>query len=332
MSGSLPFISVVVPAYNRPDSLKALLEALAEQSYPPYRFEVLVCDDGSDPPLAERVPAKDHPFSISFLRDTNQGPAAARNRGVAQARGSIVAFTDDDCLPLPHWLEAIAQAMAQPEVYAVHGPTFSSIPPIDPFVHSIHIEQIHGVATANFAVRKDRLTAVRAFDETFRSPYFEDEDLSRRLQERFGPITWSQEARVEHPPRTVPFRRAFKSAGYFYFLPYMRRQHPGYWDGAIPAIVRRVAIKSLLVLAGLAPLVGAPVLLAAAWLPLFAWQAKRLQAALTKAVTYGAHIAPVSQFAFLLFEWTVDYVRLWSYIRGLGLKPAAPEVGIEELL
>lgn len=332
MSASLPFISVVVPAYNRPDGLKALIAALEEQSYPPYRFEVLICDDGSKPPLAERIDAKSLPFTLSFLRDENQGPAAARNRGLNQARGTIVAFTDDDCLPQPHWLESIAQAMARPEVYAVHGPTYSSIPPIDPFIHSIHIEQHHGVATANFAVRKDRLAAVNGFDETFKAPYFEDEDLSRRLQLANGAITWDPEVKVEHPPRVSPFRKAFRSAGYYYYLPYMQRKHPGYWKGAIPAMARRVAAKTALVALGLAPLAGWPVGLATAWLALGAWQGKRLQAALQKAMAARTTLNPVSQVAYFLAEWTLDFVRLFAYVRGLGLRPKPVSMELDGLL
>lgn len=182
---TMPFISVVVPAYNRPDGVSAMLDAMADQSYPPYRFEVLVCDDGSTPPLAERVSIKDRPFSVRFLREENQGPAAARNRGLREARGTVVAFTDDDCKPEETWLEAVAEALAA-GAYAVHGPTWSAVPPIEPFVHSVHIDQSHGVATANFAARKDRLLAVEGFDETFRAPYFEDEDLSRRLTSQIG--------------------------------------------------------------------------------------------------------------------------------------------------
>ncbi|MDB5102143.1 MAG: glycosyl transferase family 2 [Cyanobacteria bacterium RYN_339] len=332
MSGSLPFISVVVPAYNRPHGLAALLDALAEQSYPPYRFEVLVCDDGSKPALAELVPIKDLPFSLNFLRDENQGPAAARNRGIKAARGSIVAFTDDDCLPLPHWLEAIAETLQHPEPYAVHGPTYSTVPPIDPFVHSLHIEQIHGVATANFAARKDKLLAVDGFDENFRAPYFEDEDLSRRLQERFGPITWAAEARVEHPPRVVPLRKAFKSAGYTYYLPYMRRKYPGYRAGFMAGVARRIAAKTVLVAIGLAPLAGAPVALGVAWLALFAWQAKRLQRTLAEVASAKLQVPVVSQLAFLGTEWLLDYARGLAYVRGLALRPRPVSLGLEELL
>jgi glycosyltransferase involved in cell wall biosynthesis len=332
VSGSLPFISVVVPAFNRAAGLRALLDALAEQSYPPYRFEVLICDDGSRPALAEIVITKDLPFSVNFLRESNQGPAAARNRGLRQARGNIVAFTDDDCVPQPHWLEAIAQTMAVPYVYAVHGPTFSSVPPIDPFVHSIHIEQKHGVATANFAVRKDKLLAVDGFDENFRGPYFEDEDLSRRLQIMFGDVTWSDEARVEHPPRTVPFWRAWKAAGYYYYLPYMQRKHPGFWPDAAPGILRRSLVKGALVLVGLTPLLGAPPALAVAWLAIAAWQIKRLQAVLATVLSYRMRISPLSQLAFLLFEWQLDFARGLAYLRGLTLRPRPVSLGLEELL
>jgi glycosyltransferase involved in cell wall biosynthesis len=332
LSGSLPFISVVVPAYNRPEGLTALLAALAEQSYPPYRFEVLVCDDGSKPALAERVATKDLPFSLNFLREDNQGPAAARNRGLKAARGSIVAFTDDDCLPLPHWLEAIAEALQKPEAYAVHGPTYSTVPPIDPFVHSLHIEQVHGVATANFAARKDKLLAVDGFDETFRAPYFEDEDLSRRLQQRFGEITWAPEARVEHPPRVVPFRKAFKSAGYTYYLPYMRRKYPGYRAGFMGGVARRSAAKALLVAIGLAPLAGAPAAFGVAWMALFAWQAKRLQRVLGEVARHKLRVPVLSQLAFVSSEWLVDFARGFAFLRGLALRPRPASLGLEELL
>ena len=79
-------------------------------------------------------------------------------------------------------LEAIAEAMRVPGVYAVNGPVTSTVAPIDPFVHSLSTRQGDGVATANLAVRKEMLTAVGGFDETFTAPYFEDFDLAKRLE------------------------------------------------------------------------------------------------------------------------------------------------------
>jgi len=329
VSPSLPFISVVVPAYQRPAGLRTLLDALGEQSYPPYRFEVLVCDDGSTPPLAEQVPSKDRDFSVRFMRAENGGPATARNRGIREARGVIVAFTDDDCVPGEGWLEAIATALRDPLAYAVHGPTRSSVPPVDPFVHSIHIGREHGVATANFAVRRDCLLAVGGFDETFRVPYFEDEDLSRRLQDQIGPLTWSEDVRVEHPPRPGSAAGAWRAAGFWGYLPYMQRKHPGYWPDALSGVRKRALAKTILVLVGLLPLVGAPASLALAWVGLFAWQAKRLQRQLGEAVKHGWIVPPQQQAAFVLGEWLLDFRRWWSYEAGRGLEPPPMRVEAE---
>lgn len=334
MNPSLPFISVIAPAYNRPEGLKALLAALAEQSYPPYRFELLIGDDGSTPPLAEQVSVKDCPFSVRFLREANQGPATARNRGAREARGTILAFTDDDCVPSPAWLEAIADTLSDPAHTAVHGPTRSSVPPIEPFVHSVHIGREHGVATANFAVRKDAFWRVGGFDETFAVPYFEDEDLSRRLQAAYGPHAWNEAMRVEHPPRRASIKSWWRSARFSYYLSYMQRKYPGYWPGAMPAVARRVLAKTALVVLGLLPLFGFSSTFFLAWAALFAWQAQRLRKILRSAVTYQVRLPLDAQLAFLLLEWTVDYVRLAAYLGGRNLqtKPAPPHELEEYLL
>jgi glycosyltransferase involved in cell wall biosynthesis len=325
---SLPFISIVVPAYNRPSTLKALLETLEEQSYPSYRFEVLVCDDGSTPPLAEAFKAKSPSFSLRFLRASNAGPATARNRGIQEARGSLVAFTDDDCLPDAGWLEAIAEALEPQAAVAVHGPTRSSIPPIDPFIHSLSIDQTHGVATANFAVKKDKLLAVGGFDETFGAPYFEDEDLSRRLQAVFGKPLWSQAMGVEHPPRLVPFNSAWRKAAFYRFLPYMQRKHPGYWKGALRALILRVLLKSALLLGGCLAFISSSFVLA--WIALFAWQIKRLQRVVKSAWSHHVRVPLNDQLAFVALEWLLDFWRLASYWQGLKLEAASEP--IEELL
>lgn len=331
MNPSVPFISVVVPAYNRPDGLKALLDALAEQSYPPYRFEVLICDDGSMPPLAERVAVKEFPFSVRFLRDYNQGPATARNRGLKEARGSLVAFTDDDCLPAESWLEAIATALGAAQSVAVHGPTRSSVPPIEPFIHSIHIDRIHGVATANFAARKERLLSVGGFDETFTVPYFEDEDLSRRMQEKFGAFAWAEGMQVDHPPRPGTIGGAWRAAAFYRFLPYMQGKYPGYWEGAMPAVRKRVLAKALLVGIGLSPALGAPASLAVAWLGILAWQAHRLQKLMAQASGHGAAVPLTHQLVFLAGEWLLDFRRWIAFETGRGIQKKPAPIEIEEL-
>lgn len=323
MTRALPFISVVVPAHNRPTQLGALLSAIAEQSYPTAAFEVLVCDDGSNPALAELIPFRHAAFSLRFLRRPQAGPAAARNRGLNEARGTIVAFMDDDCLPDPAWLESIAEAFADPNTFAVHGPVRSSCPPIEFFVHSLSLGPEQGVATANFAARKECLLALDGFDATFEAPYFEDEDLARRLEERYGEIAWSDGMVVEHPPRKIGWSQAWRAATYWHWLPYFRRRHPEAWSGALPGVYRRIVLKTTLLLLGAAPVLGAPGVFFFSWAVLFAWQARRLKSLLSLAMQHGWRIDFPPQMAFLALEWLLDYRRAWSAWQGrdVQMKP-----------
>jgi glycosyltransferase involved in cell wall biosynthesis len=99
-----PAISVVVPTYRRPDSVRALLGALARQSLPPERFEVLVVDDGGGG--LESVVAG-NPGRLRLLTEPHRGPGPSRDAGARAAAAPWLAFTDDDCQPEPGWLEAI---------------------------------------------------------------------------------------------------------------------------------------------------------------------------------------------------------------------------------
>ncbi len=117
-----PDIAVVIPTYNRPGSCVALLHALAGQTLSPERFEVIVVDDCSTtPPVITYQP----PYRLRVLRTpTNRGPGPARNRGWRAATAPLVAFTDDDCLPEPGWLEGgLNYLQANPEIGVAQGQT-----------------------------------------------------------------------------------------------------------------------------------------------------------------------------------------------------------------
>ncbi len=77
----------------------------------PGSFEVIVVDDGAKEPLWMDASKWAERFSLLVVRQENAGPATARNRGVAEARGEFIAFTDDDCLPEPAWLETLIGAV-----------------------------------------------------------------------------------------------------------------------------------------------------------------------------------------------------------------------------
>src|SRR5260370_16324937 len=99
----LPFVSVVIPTYNRASVLPYLFDALGKQVYPAVRMEAIVVDNSSSDDTEAVVSRwrQALPFPVTFHRKENRGPAASRNAGASLARGEIIAFTDTHCRPSP---------------------------------------------------------------------------------------------------------------------------------------------------------------------------------------------------------------------------------------
>jgi len=117
---ALPSISVVIPSLlERADGLDACLRSLAELDYPDY--EVIVVDNRPAGAAPVQLPG------VRVVRETRPGISAARNRGLAEAKGDLIAFTDDDVVVDPGWLRAIAtRLVAHPEEACVTGLTLPS--------------------------------------------------------------------------------------------------------------------------------------------------------------------------------------------------------------
>lgn len=98
-----PQVSVIVPHYQDLARLQLCLEALGRQTIPRERFEIIVADNNSPCGEAAVAEAIARRARLTIVREKGAGPA--RNGGVALARGSILAFTDSDCVPEPQWLE-----------------------------------------------------------------------------------------------------------------------------------------------------------------------------------------------------------------------------------
>src|SRR5690242_9138788 len=105
-----PQISVVVCSLNGEERLGRCLAALAAQRHD--AFEVIIVDDGSADATGSIAVASG---ARVVRHETPRGLSAARNAGIALARGAIVAFTDDDCEPSPGWLAALD------DTYREHG-------------------------------------------------------------------------------------------------------------------------------------------------------------------------------------------------------------------
>jgi len=99
-------VSIVIISYNRPLEVQETVRSLLNQSVKP--FEVLVIDDGSNPPLKMNF---DFPNFRLIRFDKEQGLSNSRNYGINAAEGDYVAFLDDDTIPSQHWLEAVQKGI-----------------------------------------------------------------------------------------------------------------------------------------------------------------------------------------------------------------------------
>jgi glycosyltransferase involved in cell wall biosynthesis len=97
----VPRLSVVLTTCNRQDLLGTILQGLSVQTAPRQDFEVVVVDDGSNPPVRDLVTSFADRLDIRYFYQNNAGLAAARNAGVKAAAGDIILFHDDDDLPDP---------------------------------------------------------------------------------------------------------------------------------------------------------------------------------------------------------------------------------------
>ena len=203
MSG--PILSVVIPTFNRKDSLRVTLDGLARQTYPRDAFEAVVVSDGStdgtDALLAEY--ARDAPFALRPIAQANGGPARARNRGLAEARGTVVVFLDDDVEPVPDSLARHAAHHTSENKEVVIAPMLPDPalawrePPWIAWEHAMLEKQYaawrtgewrscgpHHFYSGNASLRRSHLQAVGGFDENF--PRQEDVELAVRLERLCG--------------------------------------------------------------------------------------------------------------------------------------------------
>src|SRR5262249_21653997 len=117
-----PFFSVIVPTRGDSAKLGPLLDALARQSFSRDRFEILIAFDGAAPDPAMGG-AAGNGGARGFMSPGRRGPGAAGNLAGAKARGTYLAFTEDDCLPSQDWLAQAATRLEREPVDVLEGDT-----------------------------------------------------------------------------------------------------------------------------------------------------------------------------------------------------------------
>jgi glycosyltransferase involved in cell wall biosynthesis len=229
-------VSVVVPTFNRwPMLAEALASVMAQKNV---EFELIVVDDGSTDETAWRLPTLANQlaaqFPVRILRTENQGPAAARNRGVDAARAPFIAFLDSDDLWLPGKLQRqLAMMQRTPECVASQTDEIwlRRGVRVNPGLRhrkrggNFFFDSLRTCLVSPSAVmmRTSTFHELSGFDEDMRAA--EDYDLWLRLQLRHE---------VEFLPEPLAIRRA---------------GHPGQLSATVPAIdrFRILALLKLLV-------------------------------------------------------------------------------------
>jgi polysaccharide pyruvyl transferase WcaK-like protein len=201
-------LSVIIPTYNRKNSLIRTLDGLSRQHYPFTDFEAIVVSDGSTDGTEEMLAkyAQTSPYSLRVVRQPNGGPSKARNRGIKEAQHEVVVFLDDDVEPLPEFLQCHAHHHQHDEKIAVVGPMSpdperSGEEPVWIAWEHAKLQEVyemfrHGGPLAgypasavhfysgNASVRKKWLLAVDGFDERYTRQ--EDVELAVRMRQICG--------------------------------------------------------------------------------------------------------------------------------------------------
>jgi len=193
----LPAVSVVIVSRHRPQALARCLTGVAQLDYAPLEVVVVGC-----PEAQQAVATRPDAGHIKMVAYDVANISAARNLGVADAAGEIVAFVDDDAVPEPLWLRHLVQPFLQPGVMAAGGtvlgrngislqwgpssvdPSGESHPlPLDgdaPMALSPHQDRAIRTEGTNMAFCREALADIGGFDPAFH--YFLDEtDLNMRI-------------------------------------------------------------------------------------------------------------------------------------------------------
>ncbi len=225
-----PVISVVVPTCDRAESLERCLTALSPgvQAIASSLYEVIVSDDSVGGETRQLVEGR-FPW-VRWVAGPRRGPAANRNRGAGEARGAWLAFTDDDCLPSPQWLNALRRAAHTGSAPALEGKVISEPAGSDPWDEAPLNLRGGLFWSCNAAARRDVFLAVGGFDENYRHPAMEDVDLRTSLQAAGKRIVFVPDAIVNHPPRRATFGSKLRHMQRFRSQIYFYRK----WNGATP--------------------------------------------------------------------------------------------------
>ena len=218
-------ISIVIPTYNRADSLVQALKSAMALDYPSDRYEIIVVDNASTdatPQVVTRLQGGVKGCSLRYVQEEQLGLHNARHAGARAANGKILVFTDDDAAFDPGWLQAYTDAFdSHPEMAAAGGPVrplWETLPPkwlldymsgrktfgimslMEPY-REFRLDTRGFFFGVNMAIRRDVLFQVGGFNPELIGRFTVgdgESGLVRKIQERGWPIGYVPGALVYH--------------------------------------------------------------------------------------------------------------------------------------
>ncbi len=210
---SLPFVSVIIPVFNDSIRLQLCLDALARQTYPVHLFEVIVVDNNPEKDT-EIIRLAAQFNAVRAFYESRRGSYAARNLGIHQARGTVMAFTDSDCIPDPDWIEkGVSSLLKTPDCGLVAGKIrFFFKNPSDPTAAEIYdslnllkqeeyLKEYHFGATANVFTFKAVFAEVGLFNAQLQSGG--DQEWGKRVFAAGFKQVYAEDVVISHPARST---------------------------------------------------------------------------------------------------------------------------------
>jgi len=265
-------ISVIIPVFNAQVSIYSCLQCLLKQERMP--DEILLVENGSTDRSVEIIEEfinKNNDIPIRLLREEKKGPGNARNKGIREAKGDIIAFTDSDCMAEHRWIKNIEKAFNDhPGLDAVGGvdePLFPAVSVIEKLLSVVWLPKIekmsyplsdkkeklfesYFISTFNCAYRKNIVDKINGFDGSFQKAGEDIDIYLRAIDEKAKILPWHPEIVICHQQRISFWAMIKKAFNYGESLAHIVKRHFNgyiYWAGILP-FKKRKSFKLTIIL------------------------------------------------------------------------------------
>jgi glycosyltransferase involved in cell wall biosynthesis len=252
--------SIIIPTFNGAARIGNCLDSLVKQAVG-RDIEILVVDDGSTDSTTNVVNSYS---SVRLITQANAGPASARNRGALEAKGTILLFTDDDCVPMPDWLDAMLAPFNDSEIVGAKGvygshqkslaARFVQIEYEDKYRLMAGLPNIDFIDTYSAAFRRERFLEMAGYDTSFPVACAEDIELSYRMSARGWKMKFVPAAIVYHTHPDTLWRYLKKKYKFAFWRVLAVRKNPskGVKDSHTPQIMKLQLLFAPALLLGVA--------------------------------------------------------------------------------